>query len=61
MMLGENFLDYSIISQITPFDSVKARYHSMLGVEIGVGFTVTCSMFLIYANLSSNGHMKDGI
>ena len=35
-----------------------ARYHAMLGVEIGVGFTVTAIMFALYANLSTEGRLK---
>ena len=38
-----------------------ARSHSMLGVEIGVAFTVTAIMFAIYANLSSRGTLRDGL
>ena len=39
---------------------VMARSHSMLGVEIGVAFTVTAIMFAIYANLASKGEMEHG-
>ncbi len=60
-LLGENFLDYQILHRILPADPVMARYHSILGVEIGVAFTVTAIMFSIYSNLSSNGKMKEGI
>lgn len=60
-LLGENFLDYQILHRILPVDPVMARYHSILGVEIGVAFTVTAIMFSLYSNLSSNGRMKEGI
>ena len=60
-LLGENFLDYHILHSILPTDPVMARYHSILGVEIGVAFTVAAIMFSIYANLSSNGRMEEGI
>ena len=62
LLLDRNFLDYSILQKIfyTP-DPQMARSHSMLGVEIGVAFTVTAIMFAIYANLSSNGRMKNGL
>ena len=60
-LLGENFLDYQILHRVLPTDPVMARYHSILGVEIGVAFTVTAIMFSIYSNLSSNGQMKEGI
>ncbi len=62
MFLGRNFLDYSVLGPLfldsTP---VKARYHSMLIVEIGVAFTVTAIMFTIFATLSSKGKMRGGL
>ncbi|MBH53292.1 MAG: hypothetical protein CMI18_02975 [Opitutaceae bacterium] len=61
LMFGENFLDYGILTHLLPGSIEKARSHSMLGVEIGVGFTVTAIMFSIYSLLSSNGKMKEGI
>lgn len=59
MLLGDNFLDYAILHKIMPATPTEARYHSMLGVEIGVAFTVTAIMFSIYSNLASNGEMKE--
>lgn len=60
MALERNFLDYSILHRIMPAtDAVMARSHSMLGVEVGVAFTVTAIMFSIYANLSSKGRLDD--
>ena len=60
--LGENFLDYHILHQWMPNTGpVMARYHSMLGVEIGVAFTVASIMFGIYAILSSRGKMEGGL
>ena len=38
-----------------------ARYHAMLGVEIGVGLTVTAIIFALYAGLSTDGRMRDGL
>ena len=61
LIFGENFLDYSILTKILPGDEIDARYHSMLGVEIGVAFTVATIMFSIYSNLASNGEMKETI
>ena len=62
MILGSNFLDYSVLSQILPAtDSVMARSHAMLGVEIGVALTVMCSMYGIYVNLSSDGRFDKGL
>ena len=61
-ILGKNFLDYSALQPVLFTDSVEmARSHSMLGVEIGVAFTVTAIMFAIYANLSSRGSLKNGL
>ncbi len=60
--LGRNFLDYSILQKVFhTLDPQMARSHSMLGVEIGVAFTVTAIMFAIYANLSSNGELENGL
>ena len=62
MLLGSNFLDYSILHKIMPgTNETWARSHSMLGVEIGVAFTVTAIMFAIYANLSTRGKLSGGL
>lgn len=62
LLLGANFLDYGILSQIMPAtDPAMARSHSMLGVELGVAFTVATIMFAIYANLSTAGELKNGL
>ena len=62
LLLGANFLDYGILSQIMPAtDTAMARSHSMLGVEVGVAFTVSAIMFAIYANLSTAGELKNGL
>jgi len=61
-LLGENFLDYGVLHVLMPAtDAVEARSHSMLGVEIGVAFTVSATMFAIYANLSSKGELEGGL
>lgn len=61
LLLGANFLDYARLDGLLPGDAKMARYHSMLGVEIGVAFTVAAIIFSIYSNLASNGKMKEGI
>ena len=62
LLLGANFLDYHVLTAIYPAtDEIMARSHSMLVVEIGVGFTVMSMLYLIYANLSSHGDMKKGL
>lgn len=61
-VLGSNFLDYGVLQPVLFTDGPEmARSHSMLGVEIGVAFTVTAIMFAIYANLSSRGTLKEGL
>lgn len=60
--LGENFLDYHVLSQFLPYtDEIMARSHAMLGVEIGVAFTVMCGMYFIYISLASDGHFDKGL
>ena len=61
MICGAQFLNYSSLDKILHTGPVMARYHSMLGIEIGVGFTVAAVMFLIYANLSSRGDLEEGL
>lgn len=62
LLLGANFLDYSILQRILPAtDAVTARSHAMLGVEIGVALTVMVIVMLIYNNISSNGTYEKGL
>ena len=61
MALGGEFLDYAELHKILPVSPEMARYHAMLGVEIGVGFTVAAIMFALYANLSSGGRLRGGL
>lgn len=61
MLLGGEFLDYAELSHVLPVSREMARYHAMLGVEIGVAFTVTAVMFAIYANLSTQGRLEGGL
>ena len=61
MALGGEFLDYAHLAKVLPVSPEMARYHAMLGVEIGVGFTVTAIMFALYASLSTDGRMQDGL
>jgi len=61
MFFGGNFLDYSFLDAVLPGNAVKARYHSMLIIETGVGFTVTTILFVIYANLATRGNLEDGL
>ena len=61
MFLGGEFLDYAELEKVLPVSREMARYHAMLGVEIGVGFTVAAIMFALYANLSSRGRLEGGL
>lgn len=62
MFMGDNFLDYGVLHKLMPGMSESwARSHSMLGVEIGVAFTVTAIMFAIYANLATRGKLEGGL
>ena len=56
-----NFLDYGALKTVMFSSEQMARSYAMLGVEIGVAFTVTAIMFAIYANLSSRGELKQGL
>lgn len=60
---GKEFLNYGITHKLLPgVDSPEmARYYAMLGVEVGVMFTVTSIMFLIYGLLSTRGRMRGGL
>ncbi|UCG77614.1 MAG: DUF4040 domain-containing protein [Nitrospirota bacterium] len=62
ILLGANFLDYSVLSRILPAtDSVMARSHGILGVEIGVAIAVMAIMIAIYVNISSHGKYDKGL
>ncbi|MEK9986584.1 MAG: MnhB domain-containing protein, partial [Opitutae bacterium] len=61
MFLGGEFLDYAHLATVLPVSQEMARYHAMLGVEVGVGFTVTAIICALYASLSSDGRMRDGL
>lgn len=60
-LLGENFLDYSALAGLLGVDSVTARSHGILIVEIGVGISVMAAMIWIYYNLSSVGKHDEGL
>jgi multicomponent Na+:H+ antiporter subunit B len=61
MLLGLNFLDYGALATILHVDSVTARSHGILIVEIGVGISVMATMIWIYNNLSSAGKYDEGL
>ena len=62
LLLGANFLDYSILSTILPsVTPIEARSLAMLGVEIGVGLTVMTIVVSVYINLASHGRHNNGL
>ena len=61
LLLGANFLDYSVLSQILGVDPVTARSHGILIVEIGVGMAVMAAMISLYYTLSSGGGFDEGL
>jgi multicomponent Na+:H+ antiporter subunit B len=62
ILLGANFLDYSVLESIIPgISSIEAHSFGILCVEIGVAIAVMAIMIAIYANLSSNGHYDKGL
>lgn len=62
LLLGANFLDYSILHRILPAtDEIAARSHAMLGIEIGVALTVMVIIVIIYNNITSNGTYEKGL
>ena len=61
MFWGGEFLDYAHLAKVLPVSPEMARYHAMLGVENGVGLTVTAIIFALYASLSTDGRMRDGL
>ena len=61
LLLGKNFLEYGGLARLFPIKEYEAHYHSMLIVEIGVAFTVMSVLFLIFASLSTQGRLKEGL
>lgn len=62
LLLGGNFLDYSMLHKILPAtDEVMARSHAMLGIETGVAIAVMAIVIAIYVNISSDGTLERGL
>ena len=62
LLLGANFLDYSILSKVLPAtDKIMARSHGMLGIEIGVAIAVMAIVISIYLNIVSHGKYDKGL
>ena len=61
LILGANFLDYSMLSKVLPAtDKIMARSHGMLGIEIGVAIAVMAIVISIYINIISHGKYDKG-
>lgn len=56
LFFGGHFLDYDMLQALFPLDPLMARSHSMLIVEVGVAFTVSSIMLLIFRQLVSGGY-----
>ncbi|MCW7754761.1 sodium:proton antiporter [Desulfobotulus sp. H1] len=61
LLLGMDFLNYDILAPFLLSDTVMARSHSILIVEIGVTMAVMAVMVWIYYNLSSAGQQDEGL
>lgn len=61
LLFGANFLDYFGLDALLPGDKIDARSHAILLVETGVAITVMSVMFSLYADLSSNGQLDEGL
>jgi multicomponent Na+:H+ antiporter subunit B len=62
LLLGANFLDYSMLSKVLPAtDRIMARSHGMLGIEIGVAVAVMAIVVSIYLNIVSHGKYDKGL
>jgi multicomponent Na+:H+ antiporter subunit B len=62
LLLGANFLDYSMLSKVLPAtDKIMARSHGMLGIEIGVAVAVMAIVVSIYFNIVSGVKYDKGL
>ena len=61
LILGGNFLDYSVLSKILPVGPEEARALGILGVEIGVEITVAACLFSIFLDLASRGEHEEAL
>lgn len=59
LLLGGNYLDYSQLSVILHVDPAHARSLGILGVELGVGFTVMAIMYSIFFDISTGGILPE--
>ncbi len=58
VLLG-NFLDYTRLAEILNMESADARSFGILGVEIGVAFTVMAVMFSVFVTIAAGGELPE--
>jgi multicomponent Na+:H+ antiporter subunit B len=61
LLLGANFLDYSMLAPLLHVGPIMARSHGIFMVEVGVGIAVMATMIWIYCNVSSQGKYDEGL
>jgi multicomponent Na+:H+ antiporter subunit B len=61
LLLGGNFLDYGVLQAILPLAVAEVRSLAILGVEVGVGFTVMSILFSVFADISTQGRLRRGL
>lgn len=61
LILGANYLDYGILHKLLGVNIPVARSLGILGIEIGVGFTVMAAMISIFLNLASKGEHEEAL
>ncbi|MBT8357343.1 MAG: Na(+)/H(+) antiporter subunit B [Deltaproteobacteria bacterium] len=61
VFLQSRYLDYSGLADLLGTDSITARSHGILIVEIGVGIAVMAVMIMLYYNLASAGKHDEGL
>ncbi|MDY6967115.1 MAG: MnhB domain-containing protein [Spirochaetota bacterium] len=61
ILLGGNFLDYSVLSTILPGGPIMARYYGMAIIETGVQITVMAVMISIFLDLSTSGKHEEAL
>jgi multicomponent Na+:H+ antiporter subunit B len=59
LLLGGNYLDYGQLSAILHVDPAHARSLGILGVELGVGFTVMAIMYSIFFDIATGGILPE--
>ncbi len=61
VLLGQNFLDYGALGPLFGMAAPAARSFFIFVIEVGVALTCMAVMASIYADLSSNGKLDEGL